>query len=65
MKVNGSFRARSCTEEGERERERERGREGGREGGRERYLPAMVYLQVVLAGSIQTDTTQSVFSFEY
>ena len=61
MKVNGSFRARSCTEEGERERERERGREGGRE----RYLPAMVYLQVVLAGSIQTDTTQSVFSFEY
>ena len=53
MKVNGSFRARSCT--GERERER----------GRERYLPAMVYLQVVLAGSIQTDTTQSVFSFEY
>ena len=30
MKVNGSFRARSCTEEGERERERER--EGGREG---------------------------------
>ena len=60
MKVNGSFRARSCTEEGERERERER-----EEGGRERYLPAMVYLQVVLAGSIQTDTTQSVFSFEY
>ena len=57
MKVNGSFRARSCT--GGRERER------GREGGRERYLPATVYLQVVLAGSIQTDTTQSVFSFEY
>ena len=61
MKVNGTFRARSCT--GKREREREREREGGREGGREGALFASHGLPSSGAGWVDSNRHYSISLF--